>query len=169
MSPHVSVDARSGLAPWRQIHDQLTALVDAGDLAAGARLPAIRRLARDLGVAPGTVARAYRELEAGGRVRTARGGGTVAAARVPEGTVPVPAPAPGPDPTAGTGAGTGTGTGTGTAPVTATPACALPGSDRLLEAALAYLDAAQALGADPDAAVAAVRAAAVQLNRPPAG
>ena len=147
MSPHVTVDTRSGLAPWRQIHDQLAALVDADDLGPGTRLPAIRRLARDLGVAPGTVARAYRELEAGGRVRTARGGGTVTAARTPgsatpgPGAVAVAEPAPASART--------------TAPVTVEP-----GDGRLEVAALAYLDVAQALGADLDAAVAAVRVAA---------
>lgn len=153
MSPHVTVDARSGLAPWRQIHDQLAALVDADDLVPGTRLPAIRRLARDLGVAPGTVARAYRELEAGGRVRTARGGGTVTAARTPGSTIPDPGPAavaaPGP------------------APVTV-GADDRTGDHRLEAAALAYLDVARTFGADLDAAVEAVRAAHVRTAPSPA-
>nr|WP_253843223.1 GntR family transcriptional regulator [Actinosynnema pretiosum] len=77
----VVVDTGSGVAPWRQVHDQVIRLVSAGALVAGARLPAIRRLARDLGLAPGTIARAYRELELGGWVRTGRANGTVVAER----------------------------------------------------------------------------------------
>jgi DNA-binding transcriptional regulator YhcF (GntR family) len=47
-----------------------------GELAPGHRLPTVRRLAEDLGVAPGTVARAYRELEASGLVETRGRNGT---------------------------------------------------------------------------------------------
>ncbi len=49
------------------------------ELPAGTRLPSVRALAGDLGIAPNTVVRAYRELEAAGVVRTARGKGTVVA------------------------------------------------------------------------------------------
>ena len=41
-----------------------------GVLSEGARLPAIRQLASDLGLAGGTVARAYRELEQSGVIST---------------------------------------------------------------------------------------------------
>ena len=50
-----------------------------GALATGDRLPAIRQLANDLGLAGGTVARAYRELEADGVVTTHGRHGTVIA------------------------------------------------------------------------------------------
>lgn len=73
----VVVDADSGVAPWRQVHDQIVRLITAGDLVPGARLPPIRQLARDLALASGTVARVYRELETGGWVHTARAKGTV--------------------------------------------------------------------------------------------
>jgi GntR family transcriptional regulator len=79
-APRLVVDPDSGVAPWRQIHDQLVHLVRAGALPVGSRLPAIRQLAGDLGLAAGTVARAYRELEAGGVLHTARRAGTVVAA-----------------------------------------------------------------------------------------
>jgi DNA-binding transcriptional regulator YhcF (GntR family) len=49
-------------------------------LPVGSRLPTIRQLAADLGLAAGTVARAYRELETGGVLRTGRRQGTVVAA-----------------------------------------------------------------------------------------
>ena len=75
----VVVDAASGLAPWRQVHDQLTRLINSGALPAGTRLPTIRQLARDLGLAPGTVARTYHELELAGLVHTGRARGTVVA------------------------------------------------------------------------------------------
>ncbi|HEU5473058.1 MAG TPA: GntR family transcriptional regulator [Actinophytocola sp.] len=77
----IVLDPGSGLAPWRQVHDQILWLVQTGRLAVGARLPTIRRLAGDLGVAPGTVARAYRELEEARVLRTARRNGTVVAAQ----------------------------------------------------------------------------------------
>lgn len=70
----------SGVPPWRQVRDQLIALVEQGHLPVGARLPTIRQLATDLDVAPGTVARAYKELESDGLLQTARRHGTVVAA-----------------------------------------------------------------------------------------
>ena len=80
MNPiQVVVDADNGLAPWRQVHDQLARLITAGSLAAGTRLPTIRQFARDLGLAPGTIARTYRELELAGVVHTGRARGTVVA------------------------------------------------------------------------------------------
>lgn len=78
-APHIVVDLATGVAPWRQIHDQVVRAIETGGLAAGARLPSVRQLARDLGFASGTVARSYRELEAAGWVRTARARGTVVA------------------------------------------------------------------------------------------
>jgi GntR family transcriptional regulator len=90
-APRIEVDTASGLAPWRQVHDQILALVHGGALPRGAQLPTIRQLARDLGLAAGTVARAYRELEAAGVLHTARRHGTVVA--LPPGEGP-PAPDP---------------------------------------------------------------------------
>jgi GntR family transcriptional regulator len=83
--PRITVDPDSGLAAWRQLHDQILWLVGSGQLPVGARLPTIRQLARDLGLSPGTVARAYRELEAAAVLRTARRNGTVVAGPPPDG------------------------------------------------------------------------------------
>jgi GntR family transcriptional regulator len=78
-APRVVVDPDSGIAPWRQVRDQLLRLVRTGALPVGSRLPTIRQLAGDLGLAAGTIARVYRELEADGVLRTARRQGTVVA------------------------------------------------------------------------------------------
>jgi DNA-binding transcriptional regulator YhcF (GntR family) len=53
---------------YGQVARQVRLLVAAGTLPPGARLPAVRELARDLGVNLNTVARAYRELEDDGFV-----------------------------------------------------------------------------------------------------
>ena len=80
MNPiEVVVDAASGVAPWRQVRDQLARLIGSGALPAGTRLPTVRQFARDLGLAPGTIARTYRELELAGLVDTGRARGTVVA------------------------------------------------------------------------------------------
>lgn len=62
----ITIDAVSPTPPFEQLRVQLLEQVRSGVLAPGARLPTVRRLAIDLGLAPGTVARAYRELEANG-------------------------------------------------------------------------------------------------------
>jgi GntR family transcriptional regulator len=76
----IVVDPGSGVAPSRQIRDQLVRLIQVGELPVGAQLPSIRQLAGDLGLSAGTVARVYRELEAAGVLHTARRNGTVVAA-----------------------------------------------------------------------------------------
>ncbi|KAE8765406.1 GntR family transcriptional regulator [Georgenia thermotolerans] len=79
MSAALTLDLASGVPPYEQIRAQVTALVAAGTLVEGERLPTVRDLAADLGIAPGTVQRAYRELEARGVVRSRRRAGTVVA------------------------------------------------------------------------------------------
>ncbi len=73
----VAVDLSAGTPPYEQIRQQIAAHVSAGALSPGDRLPTIRVLAADLGVAVGTVARAYRELEGQRLVSTRRRTGTV--------------------------------------------------------------------------------------------
>lgn len=68
----LSVDTESAVPPFEQIRVQISQLAASGALAAGTRLPSIRQLSADLGLAPGTVGRAYRELETSG-VISARG------------------------------------------------------------------------------------------------
>ncbi|MEU1008253.1 GntR family transcriptional regulator [Streptomyces sp. NPDC005890] len=76
----VRVDTTSPVPPYEQIRAQLAALIGTGRLREGERLPTVRQLAADLGLAAGTVARAYRELEAASLIRTRRGAGTRVAA-----------------------------------------------------------------------------------------
>ncbi|HEY2192402.1 MAG TPA: GntR family transcriptional regulator [Actinomycetospora sp.] len=66
----IDVDPSSSVAPYEQVRASVTSLVRDGRLAPHTRLPAVRRLAVDLGLAANTVARAYRELEAAGVVET---------------------------------------------------------------------------------------------------
>lgn len=68
----LSVDTESAVPPFEQIRVQILQLAASGALPAGTRLPSIRQLSADLGLAPGTVGRAYRELETAG-VISARG------------------------------------------------------------------------------------------------
>lgn len=74
------VDPVSSEAPFEQVRRQIAAAAAHGDLPAGHRLPTVRQLAADLGLAVNTVARAYRELEADGVVETRGRRGTVVAA-----------------------------------------------------------------------------------------
>lgn len=75
------VDLSAPTPVYEQIRAQVAGLAAVGALAPGERLPASRALARDLGVAVGTVQRAYRELEAAGVVTSRRRTGTVVADR----------------------------------------------------------------------------------------
>jgi DNA-binding transcriptional regulator YhcF (GntR family) len=72
----VSIDAASPVPPFEQLRAQLAALVRTGAIRAGAKLPTVRQLANDLGLAKNTVARAYAALEQEGLVRGDRRLGT---------------------------------------------------------------------------------------------
>ena len=73
----ISYDPRSPVPAYEQVRGQLARQIRAGELVPGARLPTVRRLAGDLGLAVNTVARAYRELEQAGLVATRGRNGTV--------------------------------------------------------------------------------------------
>ncbi|MES2093645.1 MAG: GntR family transcriptional regulator [Actinomycetota bacterium] len=64
------IDPRSAIPPFEQLRLQFLRLISSGELAPEARLPTVRKLASDLGVAPNTVARTYRELESAGLIET---------------------------------------------------------------------------------------------------
>ncbi|GAA3024228.1 GntR family transcriptional regulator [Microbacterium dextranolyticum] len=77
----IVLDPASSLPPFEQLRTQIVDDIAAGHLVAGTRLPTVRRLAEDLGIAPGTVARAYRELETAGFVETRGRHGTFVSAQ----------------------------------------------------------------------------------------
>jgi DNA-binding transcriptional regulator YhcF (GntR family) len=70
------LDPDDSTPPYEQLRRQLSAVIQSGTLAPQTRLPTVRQLAADLGVAAGTVMRAYAALEGEGLVVTRRGGGT---------------------------------------------------------------------------------------------
>ena len=80
----LSVDPRSAVPPFEQVRTRIRDAVASGELAAGARLPTVRALADQLGIAVNTVARSYRELEADGLIETrGRAGSFVSATGSP--------------------------------------------------------------------------------------
>lgn len=83
MTLQIRVSADDPTPPYEQLRRQIVNAVAAGLLEPGARLPTVRQLAADLSIAPGTVMRAYRELEAAGYILTRRGAGTIINARPP--------------------------------------------------------------------------------------
>lgn len=65
-----AVDKNSDVPPYSQIRRAVIAARAAGNLQAGDRLPPMRMLAQQLGLAVNTVAKAYKELEAAGAIET---------------------------------------------------------------------------------------------------
>ena len=84
----VTVDILDPTPPYEQLRRQLADLIGSGVLSPGDRMPPVRQLAADLGLAVGTVARTYRELEQAGYVRSRRGGGTRVAPAPPATATP---------------------------------------------------------------------------------
>lgn len=76
----IAVDADSGQPPFEQVRSQLAHQISDRTLAVGTRLPTVRALATELGLATNTVARAYRELEEAGMVETRGRAGTFVSA-----------------------------------------------------------------------------------------
>lgn len=70
------VESGSSVPPYEQLRRQLAQLAGSGELPPGTRLPTVRQLAAELGLAANTVARAYRELEGSGLLETRGRGGT---------------------------------------------------------------------------------------------
>ena len=71
------VDPEGEHPPFEQLKAQVIGGIAAGELIAGTKLPTVRALATELGIAPNTVARAYRELEADGLIETRGRNGTL--------------------------------------------------------------------------------------------
>ncbi|APU44242.1 GntR family transcriptional regulator [Streptomyces sp. NRRL F-4428] len=77
----ITIDGSAGsAAPYEQLRAQIAARARSGKLPAGFKLPTVRGLAEDLGLAANTVAKAYRALEADGVIETRGRNGTFVAA-----------------------------------------------------------------------------------------
>ena len=83
--PGIEIDPSATEPPFEQLRTQVAAQVAEGRLPAGTKLATVRQLAADLGLAAGTVARAYRELEADGVITTLGRRGTFVSSDVPSG------------------------------------------------------------------------------------
>ena len=66
----VTIDPSAPEPPFEQLKSHIADARASGALPARHRLPPVRQLAAELGLAPNTVARAYRELEAEGVIET---------------------------------------------------------------------------------------------------
>jgi DNA-binding transcriptional regulator YhcF (GntR family) len=82
----IQISADSRVPPFEQLRTQIAGQVASGILPAGTRLPTVRQLAAELGLAANTVARAYRELEADGVVTTSGRRGTFVSSSTLEAT-----------------------------------------------------------------------------------
>jgi len=80
MTVNLVVDLKGRVPVYEQIRAQLAGYISTGALGPGDRLPTVRGLATDLGIAINTVGRAYAELESAGLVSTKRRVGTIVTA-----------------------------------------------------------------------------------------
>lgn len=76
----IVIDPAAASAPYEQLRTQISAQARRGTLPVGYRLPTVRGLAEQLGLAANTVAKAYRALEADGVIETRGRNGTFVAA-----------------------------------------------------------------------------------------
>lgn len=73
----ITVDLRDRKQLYEQIIDNIKSLVLAGELAADDKLPSVRSLAKELGINPNTIQKAYSELERQGIIVTLPGRGSM--------------------------------------------------------------------------------------------
>src|SRR5438105_15503123 len=78
-----AINAADPAPIWKQIEEGMRRLIALGALKAGAPVPSVRDLAKDLRVNPNTVARAYQRLTEGGVLSVKRGEGTYVADEPP--------------------------------------------------------------------------------------
>ncbi|GGE97705.1 GntR family transcriptional regulator [Mycetocola zhadangensis] len=79
--PHTfTLDASVSTPPFEQLRVQVIDAVRDGSLVPGDKMPTVRNLAAELGIAANTVARAYRELERDDVIETRGRNGTFVSA-----------------------------------------------------------------------------------------
>ncbi len=72
----IKLEPKSDVAIYQQIIDRISENIQSGALAAGSKLPTVRELAQEAGIANGTVKHAYDLLEQMGLVEKIQGSGT---------------------------------------------------------------------------------------------
>ncbi|WP_369214622.1 GntR family transcriptional regulator [Streptomyces flavofungini] len=80
MTLMIDIDAGASTAPYEQVRAQIAGQARSGILPVGYKLPTVRGLAQELGLAANTVAKAYRFLETDGVIETRGRNGTFVAA-----------------------------------------------------------------------------------------
>lgn len=78
----VVLDLKSSKPIYEQIVEQMKFHVLKGHLKPGDAIPSVRKLALDIAITPGTVAKAYQELERQNIIETIRGKGTFIASKI---------------------------------------------------------------------------------------
>ena len=71
-----SIDLTSRIPIYEQIYEKIIGLIVNGTLSENDQLPSVRSLAKDAGVNPNTVAKAYQELERNGIIFSIPGRGS---------------------------------------------------------------------------------------------
>jgi len=71
----IRISTKDGIPLYKQIINQIKYMIASNRLAPGDKLPPVRKLAEQLIVNPNTVARAYRDLETLGLLKTRQGSG----------------------------------------------------------------------------------------------
>lgn len=71
----IKLDLQSRIPIYEQLKNQIGQLVLAGELKADDQLPSVRQFARDLGINPNTVQKAYQDLERDGLIYSVSGRG----------------------------------------------------------------------------------------------
>lgn len=78
----IVLDLKSNKPIYEQIVEQVKFHVLKGHLKPGDAIPSVRKLALDISITPGTVAKAYQELERQNIIETIRGKGTFIAGKI---------------------------------------------------------------------------------------
>jgi DNA-binding transcriptional regulator YhcF (GntR family) len=81
MLSEISIDRESDIPVYRQIIERITSLVTSGGLKPGDKLAPERELALQLGIARGTITKAYEELVRSGIIEVAQGRGSFVSMR----------------------------------------------------------------------------------------
>ena len=77
---YITVDLRSRKQLSEQLIDNVKELILRGELVPDDKLPSVRSLAKELGINPNTIQKAYSELERSGVIVTLQGRGSIVAA-----------------------------------------------------------------------------------------